>query len=71
MRAMEKSIFTPEYAILREELVRVRTDAGLTQRALALRPRVREAVHDDGGLRLVGADVAELARPGTVLRARV
>ena len=32
---MEKSIFTPEYAILRAELVKARTDAGLTQRALA------------------------------------
>jgi transcriptional regulator with XRE-family HTH domain len=40
MRAMEKSVFTPEYAILCAELVRVRTDAGLTQRGLAKRLKV-------------------------------
>ena len=40
MKAMEKSIFTPEYAILREELVKERTLAGLTQRELARRLKV-------------------------------
>ena len=34
---MEKSIFTPEYAILRAELVKARTASGLTQRELAKR----------------------------------
>lgn len=37
MGAMEKSTFTPEYAILRQELVNARTRAGLTQRGLAKR----------------------------------
>ncbi len=37
---MEKSIFTPEYAILRAELVKARNDAGLTQRVLAKRLKV-------------------------------
>lgn len=37
---MEKSIFTPEYVILRTELVKVRTAAGLTQRGLAKRLEV-------------------------------
>ncbi len=37
---MEKSIFTPEYAILRAELLKARTDAGLTQRELATRLKV-------------------------------
>jgi transcriptional regulator with XRE-family HTH domain len=34
---MEKSIFTPEYAILRAELVSIRKAAGLTQREVARR----------------------------------
>lgn len=37
---MEKSIFTPEYALLRTELVKVRTNAGFTQRELAKRLNV-------------------------------
>lgn len=40
MKAMEKSTFTPEYALLRTELVAIRTKARLTQRALAKRLRV-------------------------------
>ena len=32
---MKKSVFTAEYAVLRAELVKMRTQAGLTQRALA------------------------------------
>lgn len=34
---MEKSIYTPEYGLLRLELRRIRKDAGLTQRDLAAR----------------------------------
>jgi transcriptional regulator with XRE-family HTH domain len=37
---MEKSIYTPEYAILRAELVNVRKKASLTQREVALRLKV-------------------------------
>lgn len=37
---MKKSIFTPEYGILRAELVKVRKKAGLTQRELANRLEV-------------------------------
>jgi transcriptional regulator with XRE-family HTH domain len=37
---MEKSIYTPEYAILRAELVRLRKSAGLTQRDVARRLKV-------------------------------
>ncbi len=37
---MEKSIYTPEYAILRAELVSLRKNAGLTQREVALRLNV-------------------------------
>ncbi len=37
MGAMEKSIFTSEYAAIRAELVKARADAGLTQRELAKR----------------------------------
>ena len=40
MGAMEKSIFTPEYAILRAELVANRKSAGLTQRDVARRLKV-------------------------------
>jgi transcriptional regulator with XRE-family HTH domain len=40
MGAMEKSIYTPEYSILRTELVRIRKDAGLTQRDVARRLKV-------------------------------
>ena len=40
MGAMEKSTFTPEYAILRSELVSVRKNAGLTQREVARRLNV-------------------------------
>ena len=37
---MEKSIYTPEYAILRAELVSIRKSAGLTQRDVARRLKV-------------------------------
>jgi transcriptional regulator with XRE-family HTH domain len=37
---MEKSIFTPEYAMLRAELVTIRKNASLTQRELAKRLNV-------------------------------
>lgn len=37
---MRKSIHTPEYAALRAELLRIRTDAGLSQRELAARLKV-------------------------------
>ena len=37
MEAMEKSTFSPEYGVLRTELVTIRTKAGLTQRELAKR----------------------------------
>jgi transcriptional regulator with XRE-family HTH domain len=37
MGAMEKSTFTPEYAVLRDHLIQIRSAAGLTQRALAKR----------------------------------
>ena len=37
---MEKSIFTPEYALLCKELASVRKKAGLTQRVLAERLHV-------------------------------
>jgi|SRR5882724_9387985 len=40
MEAMEKSIYTPEYAALRSELRDARESAGLTQRGLATRLRV-------------------------------
>ena len=40
MGAMEKSTFTPEYALLRNELLVARNSAGLTQRELAKRLRV-------------------------------
>jgi transcriptional regulator with XRE-family HTH domain len=40
MGTMEKSTFTPEYAILRAELVAVRKNAGLTQRDVARRLKV-------------------------------
>ena len=37
MGAMEKSTFTLEYALLREQLVQIRNKAGLSQRELAKR----------------------------------
>jgi len=37
---MEKSTFTPEYAILRDRLIQIRNGAGLTQRELAKRLEV-------------------------------
>jgi transcriptional regulator with XRE-family HTH domain len=37
---MEKSIYTPEYAFLCATLVKIRNEAGLTQRELALRLKV-------------------------------
>ena len=37
---MEKSIYTPEYAVLRAELVSIRKNAGLTQRDVAKRLKV-------------------------------
>ena len=37
---MEKSTFTPEYALVRQELANVRREAGLTQRELAKRLHV-------------------------------
>jgi transcriptional regulator with XRE-family HTH domain len=37
---MEKSIFTPEYAVLRAALVSIRKNAGLTQRDVARRLKV-------------------------------
>jgi transcriptional regulator with XRE-family HTH domain len=40
MGAMEKSIYTPEYAVLRAELVGIRKNAGLTQRDVARRLKV-------------------------------
>jgi transcriptional regulator with XRE-family HTH domain len=40
MGAMQKSIYTPEYAALRAELRKLREKAGLSQRELALRLRV-------------------------------
>lgn len=40
MGAMEKSIHTPEYALLRSELREARENAGLSQRELAVRLKV-------------------------------
>jgi transcriptional regulator with XRE-family HTH domain len=40
MGAMEKSIYTPEYAAVCRELRKLRKDAGLSQRELALRLEV-------------------------------
>jgi transcriptional regulator with XRE-family HTH domain len=37
---MEKSTFTPEYAILRDHLIQIRNAAGITQRELARRLEV-------------------------------
>lgn len=37
---MRKSIHTPEYAALRAQLYKIRTDAGLSQRDLAARLKV-------------------------------
>jgi transcriptional regulator with XRE-family HTH domain len=37
---MEKSTFTPAYAVLRTELVKLRQNAGFTQRELARRLKV-------------------------------
>lgn len=59
---MEKSVFTPEYAALRSELVKARAHAGLTQRELAARlgvPPSWVAKVESGERRL---DLIELCR---------
>jgi transcriptional regulator with XRE-family HTH domain len=40
MEAMEKSTFTPAYSVLRAELVRIRQNAGFSQRELATHLKV-------------------------------
>lgn len=61
MGAMQKSTHTPEYDFLRSELLRIRTDANLSQRELAGRlcvPHSWVAKVESGERRI---DVVELA----------
>jgi transcriptional regulator with XRE-family HTH domain len=61
MGAMRKSTHTPEYDFLRSELLRIRTDAKLSQRGLAGRLRVPHSwvAKVESGERRI--DVVELA----------